>query len=109
MTAYRITAIAFSLTAVLALTACMGAEGKLRRGLINAGLSDSMATCMAKPMAQELSINQLMKLNSLSGAKNMDLGHTSIDQFLKRTRALQDPEIMRVTARAATDCFIQKL
>jgi hypothetical protein len=109
MTVHRITAIALSFAAALTLPACMGAEGKVRRGLINAGLSEGMATCMATPMARELSINQLMKLNSLSGAKKMDLGRTSLDEFLKRTRALQDPEIMRVTARAATDCFIQKL
>jgi hypothetical protein len=49
-----------------------------------------------------------MKLNALSGAKTMDLGRTSMNDFLRRTRALQDPEIMRVTARAATDCLIQK-
>lgn len=90
------------------LPACAGTEEKVRRGLLNAGLSQGMASCMAKPMARELSLNQLMKLNSLGNARGMDR-NTSLTEFMRRTRALQDPEIMRVTTRAAADCFIQRL
>lgn len=93
---------------LLLLPACAGTEEKVRRGLVNAGLSQGMAKCMAQPMSRELSLNQLMKLNSLSKARAMDR-ETSLEDFVRRTRALQDPEIMRVTARAATDCFIQRL
>lgn len=93
---------------LIVLPACMGAEEKVRRGLLNAGLSQGMARCMAKPMSQELSLNQLMKLNALANARGMDRD-TSLTEFMRRTRALQDPEIMRVTTRAAADCFIQRL
>ena len=94
--------------ALLVLPACMGTEEKVRRGLLNAGLSQGMASCMARPMSEELSLNQLMKLNSLAKARGIDR-NTSLDEFMRRTRALQDPEIMRVTARAAAGCFIQRL
>ncbi len=90
------------------LPGCAGTEEKVRRGLLNAGLSQGMASCMAKPMSRELSLNQLMKLNSLGNARGMDR-NTSLSEFMRRTRALQDPEIMRVTTRAAADCFIQRL
>ena len=104
-----LSALTLATLAALSLSACMGAEEKLRRGLINAGLSDGLASCMARPMAQDLSPGQLMKLNTLSKAKNMDLEKTSMDEFMRRTRALQDPEILRITTRAATSCFIQRL
>jgi hypothetical protein len=93
-----------ALCAALLLSGCGGAEEKLRNGLVNAGLSEGMATCMAKPMARDLSLNQLMKLNSLSKVGKLDPRRTSYDQFMRHIRALEDPEILRITARAALGC-----
>ena len=93
-------------TAALLLTACGGAETKLRKGLMNAGLSEGMASCMAKPMADKLSINQLMKLNSLSKVPGLDPRRTSYDKLMHHVRALGDPEIVRITASAAVGCAI---
>jgi hypothetical protein len=93
-----------ALSAALLLSGCGGAEEKLRSGLVNAGLSEGMATCMAKPMARDLSLNQLMKLNSLSKVGKLDPRRTTYDQFMRRIRALEDPEILRITARAALGC-----
>lgn len=88
----------------LLLAGCGGAEEKLRNGLINAGLSVDLATCMAKPMAKELSLNQLMKLNSLSKVGRLDPRRTTYDQLMHQIRALGDPEILRITTRAALGC-----
>ncbi len=92
------------LALLLALAGCGGAEEKLRNGLIDAGLSENLATCMAKPMAKELSLNQLMKLNSLSKVGRLDPRRTTYDQLMHQIRALGDPEILRITARAALGC-----
>ncbi|MBO9580510.1 MAG: hypothetical protein J7498_06430 [Sphingobium sp.] len=93
-----------ALAAALLLAGCGGAEAKLRNGLISAGLPDGMATCMARPMARDLSVGQLMKLNSLSRVGRLDPRRTSYDQLMHQIRALNDPEIMRITAAAALSC-----
>ena len=88
----------------LMLAGCGGAEEKLRNGLVSVGLSENMAACMAKPMAQKLSINQLMKLSSLGKVGRLDLRRTSYEQLMHQIRALNDPEILRITASAALGC-----
>jgi hypothetical protein len=92
------------LAAALLLSGCGNAEEKLRNGLISAGLGEGMATCMAKPMARDLSIGQLMKLDSLSKVTRLDPRRTTYDQFIHKIRALNDPEILRITAAAALSC-----
>ncbi len=96
----------FALLAPLALAACATPEAQLRDGLVNAGLPRPTATCMARPMVKELSLNQLLKLRSLSKVGELDARKTSYDQFLHRVRALQDPVILRVTASAAMGCLL---
>jgi hypothetical protein len=104
--AAQVLSFALALPALALLSACATPETQLRTGLVNAGLSKPMATCMARPMSQELSLNQLLKLRSLSKLPETDLRKTSYDQFLRRIRALQDPEIMKVTASAALGCAL---
>jgi hypothetical protein len=103
---FRRAALMLVPSAALLLTACGGAESKLRNGLISAGLSQPMAACMAKPMAQQLSINQLRKLNSLSKVGNLDPRKTSYDKMIHHVRALGDPEILRIATSAAVNCAI---
>jgi len=101
--------IAFALPALCAallLSGCGGAESKLRNGMISAGVSETLATCMAKPMAQKLSINQLRKLSSLGKVSRLDPRRTTYDQLLHQVRALGDAEIFRVTTAAALSCTL---
>jgi hypothetical protein len=105
MTKLRFTPLALC-CAALALSACATPEAQLRTGLVSAGLSKPMAGCMARPMARDLSLGQLMKLRSLSKVGDLDPRNTSYDQFMRRIRALQDPEILRVTASAALGCAL---
>ena len=93
-----------ALCAALLLAGCGGAEEKLRNGMISAGLSESLATCMAKPMADKLSIGQLRKLSALSKVSRLDPRRTTYDEFIHKLRALGDPEILRITANAALGC-----
>jgi len=95
------------LLALIALSACAATpEAQLRAGLVNAGLSQPMASCMSTPMARELSLGQLMKLRSLGKVSGLDPRTTSYDRFLRQVRALQDPEIVQVTASAALGCVL---
>jgi hypothetical protein len=92
--------------AALATTACVGtlAESRVRAGLAESGLPDAMAACMAKPMATELSIGQLRKLQSLGAVRNSQNRRLTLPEFLHKVRALHDPEIIAVTGRAALSC-----
>ncbi|MBN8832178.1 MAG: hypothetical protein J0G94_16535 [Sphingomonadales bacterium] len=102
----RPTPILFALIP-LAIAACaVTPEAQLRTGLVNAGLSKPMASCMARPMAERLSIGQLMKLRSLGKVKDLDPYNTSYDKFLRQVRALRDPQIVQVTASAALGCAL---
>lgn len=100
----RRAAFCLSLPALIALAGCGNAEGQLRDGLISAGLSKPLAICMAKPMARDLNINQLLKLRSLARVNKLDWRKTSYDEFVHRVRALGDPVILRVTSAAALSC-----
>ena len=86
--------------AVLLLAGCAVPEARLRTGLINAGLSPPLAGCMAERMADRLSLAQLRRIADLPQVRESQ----SVDQFLRRVRALRDPEILTVSAAAATLC-----
>jgi hypothetical protein len=88
------------LLASLALAACGVPEARLRTGLVEAGLSPRMADCMAGRMADALSIAQLRRLGDLPRRSEAQ----SLDEYLHRVRALRDPQILSVTARAAGLC-----
>ena len=72
----------------------------MRTGLINAGLSRPLAACMAERMVDRLSLAQLMRLADLPKARQAE----SLDRFLRRVRALGDPEILSVTSSSAALC-----
>jgi hypothetical protein len=95
-----------ALAPLLILAGCASPEAQLRTGLVNAGLSKPMAGCMARPMAQQLSVNQLLKLRSLSRVGDLDPRETSYNKFLHKVRALSDAEILKVTASAALGCAL---
>ena len=88
------------LAATLVLAGCATPEARLRAGLEDAGLSQSMAACMARQMTRQLSITQLRRIGDLPSARDAE----SVDAFLHRVRALRDPEILSVTTAAAAGC-----
>jgi hypothetical protein len=90
----------------LSLAACASPEHQLRTGLIDAGLPPGLSACMAHDMTPRLSPAQLMRLRSLSRVGDLDPMTTSVDRLLYQVRALQDPEILVVTSKAAARCAL---
>ncbi|PKP92165.1 MAG: hypothetical protein CVT77_09770 [Alphaproteobacteria bacterium HGW-Alphaproteobacteria-16] len=96
---------AFCLTiALTGLSACAVPEARLRTGLTNAGLSKPLAACMAERMVDRLSLAQLMRIADLPKAGEAE----SLDRFLRRVRALGDPEIVAVATSSAAICSVSR-
>lgn len=83
-----------------ALGGCAVPEAKLRKGLNSAGLNRALSACMAERMVDRLSLIQLRRMADLPRASRAE----SLDQYLRRLRALEDPEIVGVTASSAALC-----
>lgn len=99
--------IALVSLAALALSACATPETRIRTALMDAGLSQPMAACMADRMVDRLSLVQLNRLGGLKKLRSQDMRKVSVDEFLRRTRALQDPEILSVATSSAVVCAIR--
>ena len=92
----------------LLLSACAtpSPEARIRTALVDAGLDRAVAGCMAGRLVDRLSIAQLRKLSSLSKLREDDLRTMTVEQFFHKTRALGDPEILRVVTKAGIGCAI---
>lgn len=79
---------------------CAGAiaENRVRSALIDAGLSEKDADCMARRMVDRLSIAQLRKLEELKGEKQ------SLGDYLDAVERVGDAEAIAVTASSAALC-----
>ncbi|AMO73011.1 hypothetical protein [Sphingorhabdus sp. M41] len=95
------------MTALLALAACATPETRVRNGLISAGLSAPISACMADRMVDRLSLGQLSKLNGLGKLRKHKAGDVTINEFVKQTRALQDPEIVGVVTSSGVVCAVK--
>ncbi len=102
------TYLAFPLIAgCLALASCATPETRLRNGLHNAGLSQAMSACMAERMVDRLSLVQLRRLSALGSLKDKRITDLTLDQFLRKVRALKDPEILTVSTSSAALCALR--
>lgn len=90
----------------LPLAACATPETRIRTALVNAGLPKPMSGCMADRMVDRLSLLQLNKLRGLQKLKDNELRKTTFEQFVKRTKSLQDPEIMSVVTSSGVICAV---
>jgi hypothetical protein len=90
----------------LMLSACATPETRVRSALMDAGLSQPIAACMADRMVDRLSLIQLNKLNGLKKLRGQDMRKVTVEEFLRRTRALQDPEILGVTTSSGLICAV---
>ena len=97
---------AFGLATLL--VGCATPETRLRNGLTNAGLSPQASACMADRMIDRLSLAQLRRLSDLSRIKEQRLGEMRVREFWRQVRALRDPEILTITARAGLSCAISE-
>ena len=92
---------------LLALSACATPETRIRTALMDAGLSQPIAACMADRMVDRLSLVQLNKLNGLKKLRGQDMRKVTVEEFLRRTRSLQDPEILSVTTSSGLICAVK--
>ena len=92
---------------LLALKACATPEARLRTGLVDAGLSQSIASCMAERMVDRLSLLQLRRLSALGSLKDKHVTDLTLDQFFRKVRALKDPEILTVSTSSAAVCALR--
>ena len=99
--------IALVSIALLALSACATPETRVRTALMDAGLSQPIAACMADRMVDRLSLIQLNKLNGLKKLRGQDMRKVTVDEFLRRTRTLQDPEILGVATSSGLICAVK--
>ena len=97
-----------ALTLLLAVTlaACATPETRIRNALVEAGLSKPIAGCMADRMVDRLSLGQLNKLRGLGKLQDKKVQRLSIEEFVKRTKALQDPEIVSVVTSSGLICAV---
>jgi inorganic pyrophosphatase len=91
----------------LTLAGCATPETRIRTALTDAGLSKPIAGCMADRMVDRLSLFQLNKLNGLKKLQGKKASQITIEEFVKRTKALQDPEILGVVSSSGVICAIK--
>ena len=91
----------------LALSACATPEIRVRTALMNAALPQPIAACMADRMVDRLSLVQLNKLSGLKKLRGQDMRKITVEDFLKRTRSLQDPEILGVVSSSGLICAVK--
>jgi hypothetical protein len=95
------------IAALVLLAACAATpEARVKTALMDYGLAEPQAKCMARDMVDDLSIRQLMKLNRVSKTGRDDLRRMSMGEFVDFVRRNGDPELITVTARAALGCAI---
>ncbi|MES1985166.1 MAG: hypothetical protein V4461_09440 [Pseudomonadota bacterium] len=94
------------LMASILLASCATPQTRVETGLMDAGLSPRMAACMADRMVDRLSLVQLKRLQSLARVGRTDFERVTVDGFLYKIRALEDPEIFAVTSKAALVCAL---
>ena len=80
------------------------AESRVRSALVDAGLDNRNADCMAERMVDRLSIDQLRKLERLKAQPGERNNGLSLAQYLERVRRVGDNEVIAVTATSAGLC-----
>lgn len=94
--------------ALLLLSACATPESRVRSGLVAAGVPRPVAACMAERMVDRLSLLQLRRIGRLSDLRGANVDQMRVEQILRRSRALQDPEIWAVVSTSAAICALQQ-
>ncbi len=79
-------------------------EWRVQSGLMDAGIGEKRATCMAARMTDRLSILQLRKLQNMEAQDGEPVEPTGLGDYIKRVRRIGDGEVVAVTASSAALC-----
>jgi type IV pilus biogenesis protein CpaD/CtpE len=101
------TRVAGPVLAIALLSACATPETRVRTALMDAGLSQPISACMADRMVDRLSLIQLNKLSGLKKLRKTEMDKLTVAEFLRRTRSLQDPEILSVVTSSGLICAVK--
>ena len=74
------------------------AHGRVKSALVDSGLSQANAECMATRMTDRLTLGQLMKLRKLRGEKR------GLADYVDAVRKVGDAEALAVVASSAALC-----
>jgi hypothetical protein len=93
---------------LLALAGCATTkQAQVRSALLDAGLSEPMANCMAEPLGTELSVGQLKSLQRVAKLANTSPTKMTQKQVLDLLKRDLDPETVGVVVRAGIGCFVR--
>jgi hypothetical protein len=91
----------------LALVGCAHTyENRIRSNLVEAGLSGSLASCVAERLVDRLSAGQLQSLARLGRDVDRRGRDMTVEQFLRHYRGALDPQVYEVLARTGIGCAI---
>lgn len=79
------------------------AESRVQAALLDAGLGERTASCMAGRMTERLTIAQLRRLEELK-RPSARARETSLADYLDRVRRVGDAEVITVTTSSAALC-----
>lgn len=82
-------------------------ESRVRSALVEAGVPESLADCMAPRMVEDLSLNQLRKLERMGPQDGETVVPLSSGEAMARLRRVDDPEAVRLMASAGAVCALQ--
>lgn len=82
-------------------------QAQVRSALLDAGLSEPMANCMAEPLGSELSVGQLKSLQRVAKLANTSPARMSQKQIMDLLKRDLDPETVGVVVRAGIGCFVR--
>ncbi|OBX20428.1 hypothetical protein A9995_01545 [Erythrobacter sp. QSSC1-22B] len=81
-------------------------ERRVETALVEAGVPQEQAGCMAARMTERLTLNQLRKLERLGAQQGETPVPLSPGEILTRVRRVDDPQAVEVTATAAAICAL---
>jgi len=90
----------FAVAALLGLSACVQdmKQNRVEVALVNAGLGQPLSACMARRMAEKLTIAQLRHLQALGVAKR------TYADYVDAVRNVHDPEALEVLVTSLALC-----
>ncbi|WP_271439078.1 hypothetical protein [Pontixanthobacter luteolus] len=81
-------------------------EWRVRSALVENGIGEKRAECMAARMTDRLSVPQLLKLRNMEAQDGEPESPTGIRDFLRRVDRIGDAEVVAVTGSSAALCAI---
>ncbi|MCG2840294.1 hypothetical protein L6Q21_04775 [Sandaracinobacter sp. RS1-74] len=82
-------------------------QAQVRSALLDAGLPESMAICMAEPLGRDLSVSQLKSLQRVAKLARSSPTQMTQQQFNDLLKRDLDPETVGVVVRAGLGCFLR--